>query len=91
MTDRREAVVAATRRYILDNFLYTKPDARLEEHDRLLERGIVDSMGVMELVSFLQERFAIRVDEAEIVEANFGSIGAIATYVAIKQGGAETA
>lgn len=85
MTEHRQAIVAATRRYILDNFLYTKPDAQLEEHDRLLERGIVDSMGVMELIAFLQDEFRIKVAEAEITEEHFGSLGAIASFVTAKR------
>jgi acyl carrier protein len=65
--------------------LYTKPDARLEEHDRLLERGIVDSMGVMELIAFLQDEFHIQVAEAEITEEHFGSLDAIASFVTAKR------
>jgi acyl carrier protein len=79
------AIVAETRRYVLENFLYTKPDARLADDERLLERGIVDSMGVMELVTFLQDRFGIAVDESEITEEHFGSLAAIATYVERKR------
>lgn len=89
MTAPRETIVAATRRYILDNFLYTKPDARLDEHERLLERGIVDSMGVMELIAFLQDQFGIKVAEADITEEHFGSLGAIAAYVASRRPGGE--
>jgi len=89
VTVARETIVAATRRYILDNFLYTKPDARLDEDERLLERGIVDSMGVMELIAFLQDQFGINVAEADITEEHFGSLGAIATYVAARRPGGE--
>ncbi len=71
----------------MENFLYTRPDLRLGDDDRLLERGIIDSMGVMELVAFLQERFAITVDEREITEEHFGSIAAITAYVARKRDG----
>jgi acyl carrier protein len=84
--DRTE-IAAQTRRYITENFLYTRPDLRLGDDDRLLERGIIDSMGVMELVAFLQERFAVTVDEREITEEHFGSIAAIAAYVAGKHRG----
>lgn len=88
--DRTDVAVQA-RQYITENFLYTRPDFRLGDDDRLLERGIIDSMGVMELVAFLQERFAIVVDESEITEDHFGSLSAIAAYVVRKRAGARTA
>lgn len=82
-------IVAAIRRYVTENFLYTRPDARLGDDDRLLESGVIDSMGVMELVGFLQDQFAIAVDERDITEEHFGSIGAIAGYVVRRQPSAE--
>ena len=83
----RTDIVAQTRAYITENFLYTRPDLRLGDDDRLLERGIIDSMGVMELVGFLQDQFGVKVDEREITEEHFGSIAAIAAYVARKRDG----
>ena len=80
-------IASQTHRYITDNFLYARPDFRLGNDDRLLEKGVIDSMGVMELVAFLQERFAIVVAEEEIVEEHFGSITAIAAYVVVKRDG----
>ena len=84
-------IAAQTRRYITDNFLYTRPNLRLGDDDRLLEKGIIDSMGVMELVTFLQEQFTIAVDESEITEDHFGSISAIAAFVAEKRAGSRAA
>lgn len=87
----RADILQQTRAYIVENFLYTRPDVRLGDEDRLLEKGIIDSMGVMELVSFLQERFAIAVDEAEITEDHFGSLVAISAFVAAKRAGSRAA
>jgi len=78
-------IAAATRRYITENFLYTRPDVRLGDDDRLLEKGIIDSMGVMELVGFLQDHFGVTVDERDITEEHFGSLAAIVRYVAAKR------
>jgi acyl carrier protein len=76
------ATVAA---YISENFLYASPDRELGADDRLLDDGIVDSMGAVELVSFLEERFAIAVPDDEITEDNFGSVADIARFVAEKR------
>jgi acyl carrier protein len=56
--------------------------------DQLLVEGIIDSMGVMQLVSFVEEQLGVSVDDEEIVPENFASLRALARLVAAKQGGA---
>lgn len=69
------------REYIVTNFMYAYPDATLGDNDALLGRGILDSLGVVELVAFVEESFGIRVADEDITEANLGSVAAIAQYV----------
>lgn len=73
------------RAYLTENFLYMRRDRRLEVDERLLDSGILDSMGVMELVSFLEEEFGVELDDAEITEQNLGTIRSIADLVTSKQ------
>ena len=80
-------VVARTRAYIAENFLYMRPDLELAEDDLLLEKRIVDSMGMVELVAFLEDEFGIDLDDGEITEGNFATLGAIARFVVAKNGG----
>ena len=77
-TDR---VLARTRAYIVENFLYTRPDMQLADDDRLLEKRIVDSMGMIELVTFLEDEFGVTLENDEITEENFATLGAIAQFV----------
>jgi acyl carrier protein len=58
------------------------PDFALADDDRLLEKGVVDSMGIAELISFVEAEFGVVAAEDEISEANFGSLCAIAQFVA---------
>src|ERR671926_263493 len=55
------------------------------EYD-LLESGIVDSMGVIELTSFIEQELGVAVEAEDIVPDNFRSIGSMTRYVAAKQG-----
>ena len=71
--------------WVRATFLYARPDFDLSPELPLLERGVVDSTGVVELVEFLQDEFKIKVADDDITEENLGSIGAIARYVASKQ------
>ena len=53
----------------------------------LLEAGIVDSLGVLSLVRFIEERYGISVTEEEMMPENFDSIAAIAAFVQRRQAG----
>lgn len=54
-------------------------------HDRdLLADGIIDSLGITELIAFLEEKYAIKVDDDDIDAENFRSIDGIAAFVAKK-------
>lgn len=73
--------ISRVRAFVVDNFLYMKPDFPLADDDRLLEKGVVDSMGIAELIAFIEDDFGIRAAETEISEANFGSLSAIAAFI----------
>ena len=51
----------------------------------LLENGVVDSMGVLELVGFLESAFGIEVDDLDLIPDHFGSINAITDFVSAKK------
>lgn len=74
-------IETAIRRFIADNFLFGGDAAAVADSESLLEAGLVDSTGILELVGFLEETFAIRVADAEIVPDNLDSIAAITGYV----------
>jgi acyl carrier protein len=69
------------REFIEENFLYMHPGVELHDDDRLLETGVMDSLGFIELVEEVQSRYGVRVPAADITEENFGSVSAIARYV----------
>ncbi len=67
--------------YILENFLFSDDGSELAEDASFLEEGIVDSTGVLELVMFVEETFALSVEDEEIVPDNFDSINQLAAYI----------
>lgn len=50
--------------------------------DLLLEAGIIDSLGLLDLVNFIETEFGISVDDVDVTLDNFGSVNTIASYVA---------
>ena len=74
--------------FIEDSFLYLKPDIELGTGDDLVQLGVIDSLGFVELVEEVQARYGVTVNDLEITEDNFGSIEAIAAFVERKQAAA---
>jgi len=84
------AVLARTRAYVTETFLYMRPGFTLTDQDRLLQRGVIDSMGVMELIAFLRSEFGVDVADEDITESNLGTLADIARYVTTKRGNGTT-
>jgi acyl carrier protein len=74
--DNKEAV----RRFIQGNF-FVPEGAALADDDPLLEHGVVDSTGVLEIIKFIEDNYRIKLDDDEIVPENLGSIANIAAFV----------
>jgi acyl carrier protein len=69
------------RRFIRENFL--KEDRHKNFHDGIsfIDSGIIDSVGVLELVAFLEETFSFRVEDEELIPENLDSVDKLVTYV----------
>jgi acyl carrier protein len=72
------------RQFIVDNFLFGKADTPLANGDSLLERGIIDSTGVLELVGFLEQKYGITIQDEELVPENLDSIERLVRFVSKK-------
>ena len=83
-TDIALVVRAEMRDFIAANFLYMRPDLELRDDDDLLSLGVIDSIGFVELVGEVEDRYGVTIADVEIVEENFGSVAAIAAFVAAK-------
>lgn len=82
---------AEIRGFIAENFLFTDDASGLEADASLLEQGLIDSTGVLELVAFLEDRFGLSVADAEIVPENLDSVAALVAFVTRKQQAATAA
>jgi len=80
------SIEAQVRSYVLENFLYTSDEGRLNNTDSFLEDGIVDSTGILELLMFVEETFGIEVADEEVLPDNFDSVERLRNYVQSKLG-----
>jgi acyl carrier protein len=74
----------AVRRFIAENFLFRDEGDAITHDASLLDAGIIDSTGVLELVCFLETTFGIQVADDEMLPENLDSIRAITSYVGRK-------
>ena len=77
MESNQEVII----KYIQENLLNGKGEIELSPEDDLLGSGLIDSMGVMRLVGFVEETFNIKIPPEDIVIENFMDVKAIANYV----------
>jgi len=82
-----EATRRTIRNFVVENFLYGDLTRPLSDDDSFLEKSIVDSTGILELVEFLERTWNLTVQDEEIVPNNFDSIARLAQYVGRKQNG----
>lgn len=73
------------RRYLADNVLMAEGGETLDDDASFLERNLLDSTGILELVAFLEEAFEIKVEDDEIVPRNLDSLNLIEAYVTRKR------
>ncbi|MCL4863705.1 MAG: acyl carrier protein [Caldilineaceae bacterium] len=79
----KQDVLNQTRSFILDKFPLARQQT-LADDDALLGSGIVDSLGILELVGFVEEAFGVTVDVEDLQPENFQSIDRIAIFVESK-------
>lgn len=84
MNSKPTTTAAKVREYIRENLLYGS-DQAIGDGDSLLDAGVIDSTGAMDLVTYLESEFGITVDDRDLVPENLDSIGAICAFIQRKQ------
>ncbi len=72
--------------YVISELVSDSQHANLGDTDQLIESGIIDSLGIMKLIGFLEDNLSVEIDDMELVPENFASIEAITTLVQRKLG-----
>lgn len=76
MNENREQL----RTYIVDNFLFGD-DKGLEDSTSFLESGMIDSTGILEVISYLEDNFPIKIEDNELIPENLDSISNILSFI----------
>ena len=80
------AYLDTVRHFVVENFLFGDGEL-LKEDTSFLERGIIDSTGILELVMFLEETYNMKIEDDELIPENLDNLQNIARFVERKVGG----
>jgi len=83
-----DAIIIKIREFILGNFLFTDDETALSNDDSFLEKGIIDSTGMLELIAFIGDGFHITVEDDELIPDNLDSVRKVSAYIKRKQSAA---
>ena len=82
-----EQVRKKLRKYLFANFLFGGREDSLGNDTSFLEKGIIDSTGILEIVNYIEEEFGIKVEDEEMIPENLDSINRLTAYISHKGNG----
>lgn len=71
----------AIREFLVEEFLPDVPAAELDDHRDLLEGGVIDSLGLLKVIAWLEDRYGINSDDLDLDPESFRSVAAIEEFV----------
>lgn len=80
------AIQQKVKQYILESFLFGGSEDELGNDDSFLEKGIIDSTGILELVAFVEETYGVKVADEELIPENLDSVNKLSRFVQDKTG-----
>lgn len=69
------------RKFVVDNFLMGKNADDMRSDESFIEKGIIDSTGIIELVCFVEQEFAVKVEDEELIPENLDSINKLLAFL----------
>ena len=76
-----QEIAQKIRAFVVDNFLFGEEDGNFSNSDSFLDKGLIDSMGILTLVEFVKDKYSIAIADEELVPDHWDSVDRIAAYV----------
>jgi acyl carrier protein len=83
-----DTIKTQVKQYVMDNFLMGAGPEELRDEDSFMGQHVIDSVGVLELISYLEQTFGIKVEDEEMVPDNLDSLEGVGRYLQRKLGSA---
>jgi acyl carrier protein len=79
-------IESSLKNYIVKEIAVGSDSPPIGDDTKLIESGVLDSLSILKLVMFIEERFGVKVGADEVVPENFETLGAIVEFVRQKKG-----
>jgi len=79
-----DKIKETVRNYLVENFLFGDTSFLFSDSDSLMDKGIIDSTGVLELITFLETTYQFEIEVDEILQENLGSVNNIENFIRTK-------
>lgn len=86
-----EHIAGKIREFLAENFFVDADETALPADASLTQGGTIDSMGVLELIMFIEEEWGFKIPDEDTTPENLDTVGRIAAYVAARTGTTEKA
>ncbi len=70
--------------FIIDSFMFGQKDQTFSDSDSFMEKGIVDSTGILEMTSFIEEKYEFAIEDDEMTPENLDSIDNLVQFISKK-------
>ena len=80
-----ETLVTQVREYVVENFLLGEEEDEFSNEQSFLESGLIDSTGILEMITFLEETYQIDIEDEEMIPDNLDSVERVVRFVASKK------
>lgn len=80
-----EQITQMIKEYIIQEIAYEQPDLILSHDFQLVEQGVLDSMGILRVINFMEEEFDIALEPEELMIDNFATIDSITQFLIKKR------
>ena len=73
--------------FLITNFLFSDEGIQFNDDDSFLEKGIIDSTGILELIEYLEDTYTITIEDDELIPENLDSINQVEAFITRKLSG----
>jgi len=85
-TVKQEDIYKEIKDFIVETFLFGSDEESFGDTDSFMEKGIIDSTGILELTSFVEEKYGVTIKDEEMIPDNLDSLSNIVNFIARKKG-----
>lgn len=81
------SILADLEKFLLEEVAVDTSRKSLEPEDDLLEQGVIDSMGILKLVAYIEETYGVQIDDEDVIPENFQTLASMASFIERKTRG----